>query len=531
MQKTRRDFLKRVGIVAMGFSGAAVALPGLVSVTEAKSDSKGKIKPNVILFLTDDQGWTDTSVQMMAGRPDSKRDFYQTPNLERLAREGMRFSSGYISAPQCSPARVSIQFGKTPARLKQTYNHNLIGSDCRDEISTAQMIKAWNPNYGTAHFGKWMLRPPRVPEDMGYDESDGDTGNGDGSTDIVDGKKVPLSDDDPKRIFSTTRKANDFMERKVKKGQPFFMQVSHYALHVKHMCLKETYEKYEKILAREHLNDSAWITYSGMIEDLDTGLGLLLDKVDELGIADNTYIIYTSDNGSAFRGNEPLKGRKRTLWEGGIRVPMVVRGPGIKPGSFCDVPVVGWDFLPTISDLIGNKKPLPDGIDGGSLSPLFEKGNKGKVKRGTEPLIFHFIAPGSTPVSAIRLDDYKLIKNLDTNEMRLFNLSEDIGEGKDISSSMPQKAKELHKKLMNYLETVDANTIEEARKARRQELQKSREKTKKEINELKERIKEVTNKKENERLEQKLVERRELLQSQKDRLEEIGKIEHEAWGW
>ncbi len=523
---TRRDFIKQLGLGTV-----AMALPQTLEIIQGATPKKGKAKPNIILILTDDQGWTDTSVQMMADRPDSKSDFYQTPNLERLAREGMRFSSGYISAPQCSPTRVSIQFGKTPARLKQTHNHDLIGSDCRDEISTAQMIKAWNPNYGTAHFGKWMLRPPRVPEDMGYDESDGDTGNGDGSTDTVDGKKVPLPDDDPKRIFSTTRKANDFMEKKVKMGQPFFMQISHYALHVKHMCLKKTYEKYEKILAQEHLNDSAWITYASMIEDLDTGLGLLLDKVDELGIADNTYIIYTSDNGGAFRGNEPLKGCKRTLWEGGIRVPMVMRGPGIKPGSFCDVPVVGWDFLPTISDLIGNKKPLPDGIDGGSLRPLFEKGSDGKVKRGTEPLIFHFIAPGSTPVSAIRLDDYKLIKNLDTNEMRLFNLSEDIEERKDISSSMPQKAKELHKKLMNYLETVDANTIEEARKARRQELQKSNEKTKKEINELKERIKEVTNKKEKERFEQKLVERREQLQSQKDRLEEIGKIEHKAWGW
>jgi len=132
------------------------------------------------------------------------------------------------------------------------------------------------------------------------------------------------------------------------------------------------------------------LEYAAMIDNLDTGLGMLLDKIDKLGIADNTYIIFFSDNGGDFRGNEPLKGGKTSLWEGGIRVPMVMRGPGIKPCSFCDVLVAGWDFFPTISDLVGNKNPLPEGIDIGSLRLLFENAGKGKVERPYDYLVWHF---------------------------------------------------------------------------------------------------------------------------------------------
>ena len=262
----------------------------------------------------------------------------------------------------------------------------------------------------------------------------------------MNGRKEVLPAGDPKRIFSVTKRANRFMETQVKAGRPFYMRISHYALHVRHCALKETVEKHTKAGRRE---DTA--RYAAMAEDLDTGLGLLLDKIDSLGIADKTYVIFTSDNGGGFRGNKPLRGGKASLWEGGIRVPAVVRGPAVKPGTYCDVPIAGWDFLPTFRDLADGGRSLPEGSDGGSLRSLFENGNGGKVRRSIEPLIFHYPWFDNVPMSAIRLGDYKLVKDLNTNQARLFNLAEDVRESRDLSKSMPDVAKQLHETLTPIL--------------------------------------------------------------------------------
>ena len=457
---TRRDFLTAAGVAAAT-----------------------KKKPNVILILTDDQGWTDTSVPMMRSRRDSRSDFYQTPALERMAREGMVFSNAYAPAPTCTPSRASIQFGKTPARLRQTVVHDVLaqsrGIDCHDEVSIARMVKSADARYRTAHFGKWGF-PPRTPQHAGYDVTDGHTNNADGDwASKKDGR--PLPPDDPKRIFSLTKRAAAFMARCVAARRPFFMQVSHYALHVQHYALAETVAKYRalprggKCTAKDYADPpparNAWtLLYAAMIEDLDRSVGMLLDKIDELGIAGDTYVFFTADNGGGFRGNAPLKSGKASLWEGGIRVPTFVRGPGVRPGSQCDVPVAGWDFLPTISDVIGSARPLPDGIDGGSLRGLFEKGNDGKITRPAEGLVFHFPWYGHVPMSAIRLGDFKLVKNLNTGETRLFDLAKDLGETADLSKSMPAKADELHGKLSAYLKAVGAEKIEDMRAARKAEL-------------------------------------------------------------
>ncbi len=471
---TRRRFLRR----ALGVGAAAWATRTVAGAAAAPAG-----KPNILLVLTDDQGWTDTSVRMMAGRADSKSDFYRTPALERLARQGMVFSSAYAPAPTCTPTRGSIQFGKTPARLRQTVVHDVLakvrGIDCRNEVSIAQMVKAADPRYVTAHFGKWGF-PPRSPEHAGYDETDGGTNNAHGDwLSKQAGQALPA--DDPKRIFSLTRRASAFMARCAAARRPFFLQVSHYAVHVQHSARKQTIAgcrarpRGGKCTPGDYADPpparNAWgLLYAAMVEDLDAGLGMLLDKLDELGIAKSTYVIYTSDNGGGFRGNAPLKGGKAGLWEGGIRVPTVVRGPGVRAGARCDVPIAGWDFFATVSDLVGNTRPLPDGLDGGSLRPLFEKGSAGKVRRGTEGLIFHFPWYGNVPMSAIRLGDYKLIKNLNTGEVRLFRLADDIGESNDLSKSMPAKAAELHKKLADYLRAVDAESIEDMRAARKKGL-------------------------------------------------------------
>jgi len=440
-------------------------------------------KPNIILVFTDDQGWTDTSVQMMSNLPESKSDFYRTPALERMARDGLVFSNAYACAPTCTPSRAGIQFGKTPCRLRQTVVHDILaaerGIDCKDETSLAEMIKRADPDYVTAYFGKWGFHP-RSPEHAGYDESDGNTNNGEGDYLIVK-KKTPLPEDDPKRIFSVTRRANDFMEKQVAASRPFFLQVSHYAVHVDNGARKETVETVRKLprgkkVTQKDYEDppknASMFTYAAMIEDLDTGLGSLLEKIEALGIKDDTYIIFTSDNGGSFRGNEPLRGGKGQLWEGGIRVPTVVVGPGVRQGTICDVPIVGWDFYATINDLVGGT-PLPKEYDGGSLRDVFERGNGGNIDRGTSELIFHFPWYGGTlPMSVIRDGDHKLVMNLHTKDVQLFNLAKDIGETTDLAHQMPEVTEQLRSRLLDYLGEVDAEDLDDMFDARISELER-----------------------------------------------------------
>jgi len=461
-------------------------MPGCIGAARetAPDASKPASPPNIILILTDDQGWTDTSVRMMKGRPDSGSTYYRTPALEKMAREGMVFSNAYASSPVCSPTRDSILYGKTPTRL----HHAVLVGKARvgpDALTIPRAVKAANANYVTAHFGKWACSP-KTPEEVGFDVSDGRTDNWHGDWQKVDGKKAPVPADDPKRIFSVTRRANDFMAKQVKAGRPFYMRISHYACHVGHQSLAATRAKYRTLPRGPKSKDSdyrseseigtderrsGWLlNYAAMIEDLDTGLGMVLDKLDDLGIADNTVVIFTSDNGGGFRENRPLAGGKADLWEGGIRVPMVVRGPGVSAGTYCDVPVVGWDFLPTIRDLAGQRIPLPAEFDGGSLRDVFEKGNAGTVKRGTEALVFHFPWWNGEPESAIRLGDYKLLKNLDTQDLSLFDLSKDIGEKRNLARTMPDRTAKLHAMLQDYLKAVGAEDVRTLRLAWRQRV-------------------------------------------------------------
>jgi len=531
---SRRNVLK-----ALAATAAVTGLLAVAAATRAAAGNNGR--PNIVLFYTDDQGWTDTSVQMMAGRPDSRSDVYQTPNLQRMAREGMVFSNAYSPSPVCSPSRDSILYGKTPTRLHHSI---LLGkANCPpDALTTPRAIKAADPRYVTAHFGKWACSP-RTPEEAGFDLSDGRTDNWHGDWRTVDGQKTALPADDPKRIFSVTQRANDFMETQVTAGRPFYMRVSHYALHVHHFALKETLEKYTKRLSErpsppaplpasgargEHFRmgtkagrDEDSALYAAMAEDLDTGLGLLLDKIDALGIANRTYVIFTADNGGGFRGNRPLRGGKASLWEGGIRVPAVARGPGVAPGTYCDVPIVGWDFLPTFYALAGGRQPLPDGMDGGSLCPLFENGNRGKVERSIQPLIFHYPWFDNVPMSAIRFGDYKLVKDLNTNQSRLFNLAEDIEESRDVSASMPGLANQLREKLANYLKEVDAEELDDLRAWREETLRGWMQRDRREVEELRQRVVEAVDEKQKQVLREEVQDKQRRLEGYQNALDRV----------
>ena len=250
--------------------------------------------PNFIFILADDQGWNGTSLQMMNNDSLSKSDYHETPNLEALASKGMKFSNAYAAAPVCAPSRYGIQFGQTPARLSlirvgmntDHINHKKIKS-------IPKALKEINSAYRTAHFGKWGMGSD--PSTFGYDESDGPTKNKDGG--FVNNKKQwnNTISDDPKQIFSLTNKAIDFIQKNVKEEQPFYLQISHYAVHASLQMRQKSLNKYEEKTKGKYQKNAG---FAAMTEDLDKGLGLLLESIENLGISDNTYIIYMSDNGS-----------------------------------------------------------------------------------------------------------------------------------------------------------------------------------------------------------------------------------------
>jgi len=428
-------------------------------------------RPNIILILTDDLGWTCFSTKMDDRIADSKSDYYETPNIDRLASQSLRFTQGYASDPICTPSRRSIQFGQTSIREGDEEFKAKYTPPSSTNLSIPQVLKTIDSKYKTAHFGKWDLRAKITPEQLGYDESDGDTGNknGDISSDMEEKWTKHFITDNPKQMDSLTTRAIRFMQKQVKANNPFYLQVSHYATHVNFETKQQTYDKFNAKQKGKKHNNPAW---AGMINDLDASIGELLKMVDQLGIADNTYIFLMADNGAvefippvenrldppstfaAQMTNYPLRGGKWTLYEGGIRVPFMVKGPGIKAGMQSDVPVVGWDLLPTFSELAGNTKPLADNIDGGSIVSVMKNAGKGKVKRQSEDFFFHRFNNGY-PHSAIISGDYKLIKFWKTKKLELYDLRKDLGEINDISQQETAKTKELEEKLMKYMSRVN----------------------------------------------------------------------------
>ncbi|MEJ6755105.1 MAG: sulfatase [Flavobacteriales bacterium] len=422
--------------------------------------------PNFIFILADDQGWNGTSVQMMSTEPLSKSDYHYTPNLEKLAKRGIRFSNAYASAPVCAPSRYSIQFGKTPARLsliRVGMNSSHINHE--ELVSIPKALKNINNNYVAAHFGKWGIGS--VPEKLGYDNSDGPTKNKDGGfvNDRTQWNYVSI--EDPKNIFSLTEKATQFMEENAKENKPFYLQISHYAVHASIQSKEETYLKQsKKPLGAQHINPG----FAAMTEDLDEGLGMILDKIKELGIKDNTFVIYMSDNGSVpnIPGakkytksyNYPLSRGKWDALEGGLRVPLIIAGPGIASGNESQVPVSGSDILPTIKDLAGKSNFKLNKIDGGSFKSILMDPTKEKVKRDVDGIFFHVPYKNGIalkrPHSAVRKGDFKLVKFQDNGDLFLYNISLDKEESVNLISRNPKKTKELEKLLVNYLKEVHA---------------------------------------------------------------------------
>ena len=446
--------------------GILLLLFACKSTDRSKEKKTYTSSPNFILILADDQGWNGTSVKMMHNEPGSKSDYFETPNLEILAERGIRFSDAYSAAPVCAPSRYSIQFGKTPARLSLIrVGMNTEHIDHEGFTSIPKALKKINSQYKTAHFGKWGMGSN--PSVLGYDVSDGATKNKDGN--FINNKSQWENGfkKDPKNIFSLTNRAIEFIVSSKAEKKPFYLQISHYAVHTNIESKEKSYAQLKEKTQGAQQKD---LGFAAMTFDLDEGLGILLKKINELGIEDNTYIIYMSDNGSVpnIPGakkyeksyNYPLSRGKWDALEGGVRVPLIIAGPGIKNGSESATPVSGTDLLPTIIDLAGNKKITLTEIDGGSFAPILLDKNNEQIKRAVEGIFFHVPYKNGIalkrPHSAVRKGDYKLVKFQDDKSILLFNLAKDKMEQINLASKNPEKAKEMEKILDNYLLEVHA---------------------------------------------------------------------------
>lgn len=455
--------------------------------------------PNFLVILTDDQSWVGTSLLMDPANPDTKSDYFLTPHIDRLMSSGMRFTHGYASGAWCTPSRRSIQCGKGPQQ--HIYNEAKDGNEAAiaKGMSIPRALKQVNPGYACAHFGKWHLQYASVtPEALGYDVSDGDTTNENGDlagqpgvavTPAMNSKNTPDVWEDPKTIFSLSKRTGDFIEAQTKAGHPWFVQLSHYAVHLKIGYRQGTLEALQsRPLGSKH----AVPEFAAMTEDLDTGIGELMARLKTLGVLDTTYIIFLSDNGG--RGKMPVQGKpdqstkptnyplaesKHSIYEGGLRVPFAIIGPGIASGAVSAVPVSGVDILPTIADLAGHDAALGEGLDGGSFKDV-ALGKAEVVKRphdflvteseGRERLRNTDNAKPSDFKAALHMGDYKLIKlygGAGDGQKELYNLADDIGEEHNLIDSMGNRAAELEKALDDYLQAVGGLTKSEGGKNRR----------------------------------------------------------------
>ena len=472
------------------------------SAAKSVQNSHAPTKPNFVFILGEGHGWSSTSVDMDAKDPPSDR-VGLTPNLEQLAQDGMRFSDFYATCPRCTPSRASFLTGISPAKLHMTYvNEGGVGKreqgsgkggggknenadadaqqdtdknnaqkyplmkmiaptpdmELPDEVkTTGDVMRA--AGYATAHFGKWHVGRAD-PMKHGFDISDGaNTNQG------PDRGELP----NPKQSTLITDRGIAFMREQVKAGKPFFLQISHYGCGSEAEATPESLAETAQLLPK--LSGKALASAAGM-RDMDKAIGRVRAALKELGVLDNTYVYFSTDHGTPGGGtgrgigaNAPLTGSKGSVSEGGIRVPFIISGPGIKAGVTSSVRASGMDVLPTMIDLAGSPLPKPtnpDGklvVEGGSLKPALKNSGIGKVSRPHQEIVIHFPhydLNNGGPASAIFDCDLKLIRNYDTGKVTLFDIVKDPTESKDLSSEMPEKVKSLQARLDAYLKAVDA---------------------------------------------------------------------------
>ena len=406
-------------------------------------------KPNIVFILADDLGAFDLAC-------DGRRD-HKTPNLDKLAAAGARFTTAYAAASICSPTRAALMTGQSPARLhittflpgrgdfpSQKLLHPKIAANlAADAVTLPMLLKA--DGYATGCFGKWHLGGKgHQPTDHGFDVYHAGKAN-----------TTPGRDEGGKGEFGLTAAASAFAEKN--KDRPFFVFLSHHSPHIPYTARADRVK--ENAAAFEP-------TYAAVVESLDQSVGVLLEKLESLGLAQNTLVIFTSDNGGLHvpelkhervTHNGPLRAGKGFLYEGGLRVPLLVRWPGkVKPGTVIDAPVQTTDWLPTLIEAVGAKPPA--NLDGVSFAgPL-----TGTAKMAERPLFWHqphYTNQGGRPGSVIREGKWKLIEWAEDGSAELFDLAADPGEATDISAKHPDRVKALRASLAGWRKAVGAQEM------------------------------------------------------------------------
>lgn len=450
----------------------------LLVMSGCQPSTRSERPPNILMIMIDDLGWTDLHVQ--------GNNLLDTPVIDRIAKQGMRFTDSYSAAPVCSPTRAAIMTGLSPARLAIT-NH-VSGKQERfrpkgaryraaemynyldlDYVTLAERLK--EVGYVNAFIGKWHLsgtvdqmetiEPTRRPEFQGFDLNIGGVCFG-GPPSYFDPYRNPAIEDRAEGEYLTYRLADEtigFMQ--TNQDRPFFVALWPYTVHWPMEAPRELIDKYAGRSGFKDNGDGleASVRYAAMIEAMDDAVGRVLAALDELNLANETLVIFTSDNG-AYGGVtdlSPLRGAKGHLYEGGIRVPLIVRWPGHVPaGTLSSTPVISTDLFPTILAAAG-LTPVPgQPLDGESLMPLLRQ--QAKLQR--DALFFHYpnyAFHGENRLGgAIREGDYKLIEFYDDGSVELYDLANDIGEQQDLSGRMPDKAEAMKAKLDRWLKESGA---------------------------------------------------------------------------
>ena len=455
-------------------------------IAQATSIHAAALQPNIVLILGDDLGWMDLSCQGSR--------YYETPNLDRLASEGMRFTNAYAACAVCSPTRAAVQTGRYPARLGVTdwirsrFQGGAIPLDKinpsgftggkrkflvpknalwmeSEEVTIAELLRP--AGYVTCHIGKWHLGADDwYPQKQGYDFNYGgcDYGQPPSYFDPFNQPKhrhamirtgIPHLPGRKSGQYLSDREAEEavaFIEKH--KDKPFFLNMDNYAVHTPIQAKAGVIAKYKEKTPTHQKNAK----YAAMVESVDDCAGRIVTALEKHGIADRTMIIFTSDNGGLMgpTNNAPLRSGKGYAYEGGIRVPLLIKWPGVvKPGTTSAAPVTSVDYFPTISEVTGIGLPNDRAIDG--LSLVKHLRSQGKQKLDRDAIYWHFPHyrhnPG--PYSIIREGDWKLIKFYE-GPMELFDLKNDLGEARNLASAMPGKVRELEGRLLAHLKSVGA---------------------------------------------------------------------------
>jgi arylsulfatase A-like enzyme len=422
------------------------------------------LPPNVVLILADDLGWTDLGCY--------GSDLYQSPHIDSLARDGMRFTANYSACTVCSPTRAALLTGKYPARLHITdwipglppANPKLLVPDFTKQLpheETTLAEQLHDAGYATASIGKWHLGGPKFyPEHHGFDLNVAGTDAPQPRPGYFAPYDIATIEQGPRGEYITDRLGEEAVQFiRDHAERPFFLYLPHFAVHTPVQAKKKLINRYEEHVRPEMRHTNA--AYAAMIHSMDQTIGRIRRTLRELGIADRTIIIFTSDNGGRIptTSNAPLRAGKGSCYEGGVRVPLIVSWPNVTPaGSECATPVITMDLYPTVLEMTGVAGKGVSPVDGVSLVPLLQQ--SGEIAE--RPLFWHYPhyqhyqLEGTTPYGAIRRGNWRLIEFYDDRPLELYNLNDDSGERTNLAESSPELVSSLRQELHAWLRAVDA---------------------------------------------------------------------------